>query len=74
MLVLISVIVPLRTVFRQSSAVVIVNEREEVFVVFDKGSKILATIVTVNISPRSAKIGGLKVKVWVVGSWVIQEG
>jgi hypothetical protein len=74
MLVLISMTVPLRTVFRHSSTVVMANEREEIYVVFNKGSKILAFIVTVNVAPRSAKIGGLKVKVRLVGLWVIQEG
>ena len=59
---------------RQSSIVVIVNEREEVFVVFDKGSKILVFIVTVKVAPRSAAIGEFKVKVLEAGLCVIQEG
>ena len=72
--VLIFVIFPLIIVVRQSSIVVIMNEKEEVFIVFDKGSKILVSIVTVKIAPKSAAIGELKVKVQGIGLWIIQIG
>lgn len=74
MLVLISVIFPVRTVFKQSLTVVIVKVREEVFVVFERGSKIFVAIVTVKTASRSTAIGILNVKVLEVGLWVIQEG
>ena len=56
--------VPLRTVVRQSSAVVIVNEE-----VYEP-----SIANTSKVAPKSALIGELTVKVRADWLWVIQEG